>query len=110
MVCQAKAYEKSLLGLNCSTTARQYIIRPEIMSNSDFKADRAGPIILAIDTSSSEARLAVSAAENVIAALAAAGESAFRIGHVVEGAKGCTVSGGAETWSARAPWSATHHG
>ena len=70
MVCQAKAYEKSLVGLNCSTTARQYIIRPEIMSNSGFKADRAGPIILAIDTSSSEARLAVSIAENVIAALA----------------------------------------
>jgi tRNA threonylcarbamoyladenosine biosynthesis protein TsaB len=40
------------------------------MSNSGFKADRAGPIILAIDTSSSEARLAVSIAENVIAALA----------------------------------------
>jgi len=39
------------------------------MSNSGFKADRAGPIILAIDTSSSEARLAVSIAENVIAAL-----------------------------------------
>ena len=40
------------------------------MSNSGFKADRAGPIILAIDTSSSEARLAVSIAENVIVALA----------------------------------------
>ena len=59
MVCQAKAYAKFLDGLNCSTTARQYIIRHEIMSNSGFKADRAGPIILAIDTSSSEARLAV---------------------------------------------------
>jgi tRNA threonylcarbamoyladenosine biosynthesis protein TsaB len=40
------------------------------MSNTDFKADRAGPIILAIDTSSSEARLAVSTVDNVIAALA----------------------------------------
>ena len=49
-------------------------------------------------------------AEGIIAALAAAGESAFRIGRVVEGTKGCTVSGGAETWSARAPWSATHNG
>ncbi len=39
------------------------------MSNSGSKADRSGPIILAIDTSSSEARLAVSISENVIAAL-----------------------------------------
>jgi tRNA threonylcarbamoyladenosine biosynthesis protein TsaB len=49
--------------------ARQYIIRSEIMSNSGSNADRDEPIILAIDTSSSEARLAVSVAENVIAAL-----------------------------------------
>src|SRR5262245_54127993 len=69
MVCLAKAYAKSLSGLNCSTTARQYIIYSEIMSNSGFKADRSGPIILAIDTSSSEARLAVSISESVIAAL-----------------------------------------
>jgi tRNA threonylcarbamoyladenosine biosynthesis protein TsaB len=39
------------------------------MSNIAFKADRTGPIILAIDTSSSEARLAVSTPESVIAAL-----------------------------------------
>ena len=39
------------------------------MSNSGSKADRSGPIILAIDTSSSEARLAVSISENVVAAL-----------------------------------------
>jgi tRNA threonylcarbamoyladenosine biosynthesis protein TsaB len=39
------------------------------MSNSGFKADQAGPIILSIDTSSSEARLAVSISETVIAAL-----------------------------------------
>jgi tRNA threonylcarbamoyladenosine biosynthesis protein TsaB len=39
------------------------------MSNSGSKADRFGPIILAIDTSSSEARLAVSYSEDVIAAL-----------------------------------------
>ncbi len=49
-------------------------------------------------------------AEVVIDALGAAGETAFRIGRVVAGDKGCTVSGGAETWSARTPWSATHHG
>jgi tRNA threonylcarbamoyladenosine biosynthesis protein TsaB len=39
------------------------------MSNSGSKADRSGPIILAIDTSSSEARLAVSISENVVATL-----------------------------------------
>jgi tRNA threonylcarbamoyladenosine biosynthesis protein TsaB len=39
------------------------------MSNSGFKATRTEPIILAIDTSSSEARLAVSASESVIATL-----------------------------------------
>jgi tRNA threonylcarbamoyladenosine biosynthesis protein TsaB len=39
------------------------------MSNSGFKTDQAGPIILAVDTSSSEARLAVSISESVIAAL-----------------------------------------
>ena len=39
------------------------------MSNSSFKAARSEPIILAIDTSSSEARLAVSVSESVIAAL-----------------------------------------
>ena len=39
------------------------------MSNSGFKAAQSEPIILAIDTTSSEARLAVSASESVIAAL-----------------------------------------
>jgi tRNA threonylcarbamoyladenosine biosynthesis protein TsaB len=39
------------------------------MSNGVSKADRSGLIILAIDTSSSEARLAVSDSESVIAAL-----------------------------------------
>jgi tRNA threonylcarbamoyladenosine biosynthesis protein TsaB len=39
------------------------------MSNSGFKAARTEPIILAIDTSSYEARLAVSVSESVIAAL-----------------------------------------
>ena len=39
------------------------------MSNSGFNADRSEPIILSIDTSSSEARLAVSVSESVIAAL-----------------------------------------
>jgi tRNA threonylcarbamoyladenosine biosynthesis protein TsaB len=39
------------------------------MSNSGFKAERTEPIILAIDSSSAEARLAVSVSENIIAAL-----------------------------------------
>lgn len=38
------------------------------------------------------------------------GENVFRIGHIAAGEKGCTVSGSAETWSARTDWSATHHG
>lgn len=59
-----------LIDLNCSTTARQYIIRSEIMSNSGIKMYRSEPIILAIDTTSSEARLAVSISESVITALA----------------------------------------
>ena len=39
------------------------------MSNSGFKAAPRGPIILAVDVSSSEARLAVSDSESVIAAM-----------------------------------------
>ena len=46
----------------------------------------------------------------VTAALGAAGETVHRIGTIREGEKGCTVSGSIETWSARAPWSATHAG
>ena len=47
-------------------------------------------------------------AEQVAVELGQAGETAFRIGEVVEGVRGCTVSGLAETWSARSDWSATH--
>lgn len=46
----------------------------------------------------------------VTSALEAAGETVLRIGHIAEGAKGCTVSGSAETWSAKADWSATFGG
>jgi phosphoribosylformylglycinamidine cyclo-ligase len=46
----------------------------------------------------------------VINTLKGAGETVFRIGKVREGTRGCTVAGGAETWSARAAWSATHNG
>lgn len=45
----------------------------------------------------------------IVAALDAAGETAFRIGDIVAGERGCTVYGSAETWSARADWSATHN-
>ncbi|MDB5679588.1 phosphoribosylformylglycinamidine cyclo-ligase [Sphingomonas bacterium] len=48
-------------------------------------------------------------ADGVIGALEAAGESAFRIGEIVAGVRGCTVHGSTETWSARADWSATHN-
>jgi phosphoribosylformylglycinamidine cyclo-ligase len=47
---------------------------------------------------------------SVTADLTAAGETVFRIGEVVTGDKGCTVTGSIETWSARAPWEATHIG
>ena len=46
----------------------------------------------------------------VTAALEAAGETVHRIGSIREGAKGCTVSGSIESWSAREAWSATHEG
>lgn len=42
--------------------------------------------------------------------LGGAGEIVLRIGEVVEGERGCTVAGSAETWSAREAWSATFHG
>lgn len=49
-------------------------------------------------------------ADAVMAALEAAGEVVHRIGDIREGTKGCTVSGSAETWSARKDWTATHNG
>ena len=41
--------------------------------------------------------------------LTAAGETVHVIGEIREGARGCTVSGAAEVWSARAPWTAAHN-
>jgi phosphoribosylformylglycinamidine cyclo-ligase len=46
----------------------------------------------------------------VRSALEAAGETVVAIGSIAEGPRGCTVSGSAEAWSARAAWSATHNG
>ena len=48
-------------------------------------------------------------ADGVIAALEALDESAFRIGEIIDGTRGCTVVGSAETWSARVTWTATHN-
>ena len=42
--------------------------------------------------------------------LTVADETVLTIGRIEAGERGCTVSGGDESWSARAPWSATHHG
>ena len=49
-------------------------------------------------------------AEMVTADLEAAGETVFTIGGIADGEKGCTVVGSGESWSAKAPWTATHHG
>jgi len=32
----------------------------------------------------------------------------FQIGRIINGERGCTVTGSTETWSARAPWRASH--
>jgi phosphoribosylformylglycinamidine cyclo-ligase len=47
--------------------------------------------------------------EAVTTELIAADETVLLIGEIVEGQRGCTVSGSTETWSARADWSATHN-
>ena len=49
-------------------------------------------------------------ARSVSQALEAAGETVHAIGHIESGTMGCTVRGSADSWSAREPWSATHHG
>ncbi len=47
--------------------------------------------------------------EGVAQALEEAGESVFRIGEIVEGAKGCTVRGSAGTWTSAEAWEAVHN-
>ncbi|HEX6219114.1 MAG TPA: phosphoribosylformylglycinamidine cyclo-ligase [Sphingomicrobium sp.] len=47
---------------------------------------------------------------NVAASLAQAGETVLSIGKIESGARGCTVSGKAGTWSSNEDWVATHHG
>ncbi len=46
----------------------------------------------------------------LIAGHTQAGETAFEVGEIRAGLRGCTVSGSAESWSAREAWSTTHHG
>jgi len=48
-------------------------------------------------------------ADTLTADLTAAGETVHRIGHISQGPRGCTVTGSAEVWSARAAWEATHN-
>ena len=43
-----------------------------------------------------------------VAELEAAGEAVSRIGEIVEGQRGCTVRGSAETWGGRSDWQAQH--
>jgi phosphoribosylformylglycinamidine cyclo-ligase len=47
-------------------------------------------------------------AQSVAQDLVAAGETVFGIGKIEAGARGCTVSGSAESWSAKEVWSVTH--
>jgi len=58
-------------------------------------------MVLAVDSSR---------VEEVLADLSMAGETAFTVGSITEGAKGCTVRGSAGTWSAKGDWKATHNG
>ncbi|WP_420140884.1 phosphoribosylformylglycinamidine cyclo-ligase [Sphingomonas sp.] len=50
------------------------------------------------------------AADELTAALVAAGERVVPIGRIDAGERGCTVRGAHGTWSAKADWSATHAG
>ncbi|HEY0112940.1 MAG TPA: phosphoribosylformylglycinamidine cyclo-ligase [Allosphingosinicella sp.] len=47
---------------------------------------------------------------DVLQSVVLAGETAFEMGWIDVGTKGCTVSGSAGTWSARGDWSAQHDG
>jgi len=47
--------------------------------------------------------------EATTAALTEAGETVLSIGAIVEGPRGCTVTGSVGTWSARGQWTATHN-
>ncbi len=53
--------------------------------------------------------VAAETADGVVEALSTSGETVHRIGHIELGPRSCTVTGSAETWSARSDWNATHH-
>jgi phosphoribosylformylglycinamidine cyclo-ligase len=53
--------------------------------------------------------VAAAEVQSVIDALNAAGETAFPIGQIVDGARACTVEGPAGSWGSSQPWSASHH-
>jgi phosphoribosylformylglycinamidine cyclo-ligase len=52
--------------------------------------------------------VALDQADHVKSALEAAGETVHAIGRIEPGQRGCTVTGSAESWSARENWEATH--
>ncbi len=92
-VIDAGAWEQSRLMAFLQAQGR---IEPEEMART-FNCGIGMVVVVAPDE-----------AEGVTAALAAAGETVFRIGAVEAGRRGCTVAGGAEDWSARGAWIATH--
>jgi phosphoribosylformylglycinamidine cyclo-ligase len=53
--------------------------------------------------------VAPEAAAEVMNRLEGAGERAFEIGRIEEGARGCTVRGQVGTWNSPEDWSATHN-
>ncbi len=48
--------------------------------------------------------------DSVMAALIAADEEPTIIGEIINGDKGCTVNGKAQTWGSESDWSCSHHG
>ena len=52
--------------------------------------------------------VAAADADEVIARLAAAGESAFVIGNIETGQRGCEISGAAGSWDPSEEWTASH--
>jgi len=53
--------------------------------------------------------VAADAADEVMRSVEGAGETAFEIGRIEQGSRGCTVAGQAGTWNSREDWSATHN-
>ncbi|KQM65867.1 phosphoribosylformylglycinamidine cyclo-ligase [Sphingomonas sp. Leaf17] len=92
-VIDADAWEQSRL---MAFLQAQGAIEPEEMART-FNCGIGMAVVVSADE-----------AAGVTADLEAAGETVFTIGRIDAGPRGCTVSGSAETWSARADWTATH--